>query len=222
MGNPEDFLLEVYHRLFACYGPQHWWPAQSPFEVIVGAILTQQTSWNNVEKAISNLKRDEVLTPTALRHLPLGDLAQSIYPAGYYNSKALKIKSFVGFLGEHYNDSLDELFTQDIPSLRAELLSAHGIGQETADSIILYAARKPIFVIDAYTRRIAHRLSFEPSNNSYAAFQLLFMQHLPHDEKLFNEYHALFVCHGKKVCRRLPLCERCCLRDFCSLYLLRS
>ena len=215
-GNSEDFLLEVYHRLFACYGPQYWWPAQSPFEVIVGAILTQQAAWANVEKAIANLKGHEVLSPAALRCLPIEELGQLIYPSGYYHSKALKIKSFVDFLREHYNDNLDELFARDISSLRAELLSILGIGEETCDSIILYAAGKPIFVVDAYTRRIMRHLGLGPSNNSYAAWQNLFMQRLPHQERLFNEYHALLVHHGKKVCKKLPLCERCCLLCLCS------
>ena len=208
-------LLDVYHRLLAHYGPQHWWPADSPFEVIIGAILTQSAAWGNVEKAITNLKAKETLSPGALRQLSTEELSQLIYPSGYYNAKAVKIKSFVHWLGEHYNDNLDRLFDLDIPLLRQELLSVHGIGEETADSIILYAAHRAIFVIDAYTRRIICRLGLEPSTNSYAAFQALFMEHLPHDESLFNEYHALFVRHGKATCRRVPLCGRCCLASLC-------
>lgn len=208
-------LPDVYHRLLAHYGPQHWWPADSPLEVIIGAILTQSAAWGNVEKAITNLKAKEALSPSALRQLSTEELGQLIYPSGYYNAKAVKIKSFVHWLGEHYNDNLDRLFALDTPRLRQELLSVHGIGEETADSIILYAAHKAIFVIDAYTRRIICRLGLGPSTNSYAAFQALFMEQLPHDEPLFDEYHALFVRHGKATCKRFPLCERCCLASLC-------
>ena len=204
-------LLDVYHRLLDRYGPQHWWPAETPLEMIVGAILTQSAAWGNVEKAISNLKDREVLSVDRLRQLPEGELARLIYSSGYYNVKARKIKAFVDWLGAHYDDNLDRLFALDVPALRQELLSVHGVGEETADSIILYAARKPIFVIDAYTRRIITRLGLAPSNNSYAAFQVLFMQRLSHDESLFNEYHALLVRHGKTACRRVPLCDSCCL-----------
>ena len=208
-------LLDIYHRLLDRYGPQHWWPAETPLEMIVGAILTQSAAWGNVEKAIGNLKAREVLSVDRLRQLPEGELARLIYPSGYYNVKAGKIKAFVDWLGAHYDDNLDRLFALDVPALRQELLSVHGVGEETADSIILYAARKPIFVIDAYTRRIITRLGLVPSNNSYAAFQVFFMQRLPHDESMFNEYHALLVRHGKTACRKVPLCDSCCLVLFC-------
>jgi len=208
-------LLDIYHRLLAHYGPQHWWPADSPFEVIIGAILTQSAAWGNVEKAITNLKAKRAVSPGALRQLSTKELSQLVYPSGYYNAKAVKIKAFVHWLGEYYNDNLDRLFALDIPLLRQELLSVHGIGEETADSIILYAAHKAIFVIDAYTRRIICRLELGPPTNSYAAFQALFMEHLPHDESLFNEYHALFVRHGKATCKRFPLCGQCCLASLC-------
>lgn len=209
-------LLDVYRRLFDCYGPQHWWPAEEPFEVIVGAILTQSTAWSNVEKAIARLKAENVLSPSALRRLPVSELAGLIYPSGYYNAKALKLSSFAVWLGERYGDDLDRLFSLPLWQLREELLSVHGIGEETADSIILYAARKPIFVIDAYTRRIVRRLGLHPGDDSYRSFQTLFMEHLPLDEGLFNEYHALFVRHGKEICRRDPHCLWCCLRSTCS------
>jgi endonuclease-3 related protein len=210
-----ETLLDIHHRLLNYYGPQHWWPADSPFEVIIGAILTQSAAWGNVEKAITNLKARGALSPAALRQLPIEELSQLIYPSGYYNAKALKIKSFAHWLEKYYDNDLDRLFALDMPLLRQELLSVHGIGEETADSIILYAAQKAIFVIDAYTRRIVSRLGLEPPTNSYAVFQDLFMQHLPHDERLFNEYHALFVCHGKTTCKRLPLCQGCCLSSLC-------
>ena len=208
-------LIEVYRLLFAHYGPQHWWPADTPFEVVVGAILTQSAAWGNVEKAIANLKKAGALNPVSLRQLPTDELAVLVRPSGYYNAKALKLKSFVERLGEAYHDSLEELFALDMPQLRNELLSIHGIGPETADSIILYAAHRPIFVIDAYTRRIIGKLGLSPSRDDYTAFQALFMENLPADEKLFNEYHALFVRHGKEACKKKPICDPCCLKDLC-------
>jgi endonuclease-3 related protein len=168
-----------------------------------------------VEKAISNLKQAGALTPLSLRKLPLDELAELIYPSGYYNAKALKIKSFVERLGDAHQDSLEKLFSLDVPSLRRELLTIHGIGPETADSIILYAAQKPVFVIDAYTRRILSRLGLSPPRNDYSALQKLFVENLPTEEKLFNEYHALLVRHGKGVCKKVPLCDQCCLRSVC-------
>jgi endonuclease-3 related protein len=207
-------LEEIYQPLLSHYGPQHWWPADEPFEVIVGAILTQNTNWGNVEKAISNLRQYEALNPSTLRQLPSEQLAELIHPSGYYQNKARKLKAFAERLA-CYGDSLERLFALDTGQLRSELLSIYGIGEETADSIILYAARKPVFVIDAYTRRILCRLGLSPTRDSYAAFQELFMDNLPHDEGLYNEYHALLVRHGKEVCRKLPLCPRCCLSSLC-------
>jgi len=212
-------LLNIYRQLMSCYGPQHWWPAEEPFEIIAGAILTQSAAWGNVEKAIANLKSAKALSPEALRQFPLPEIARLIHPCGYYNAKALKLKSFALWLGEHYSDDLNKLFANNIDYLRQQLLSIHGIGQETADSIILYAANKPIFVIDAYTRRIINRIGLAPSGNSYAAYQVLFMDNLPADAGLFNEYHALLVCLGKNVCRKSPLCHQCCLSNlshFCA------
>jgi endonuclease-3 related protein len=210
-----QLLTEIYRLLFARYGPQHWWPADTTFEVMVGAILTQSAAWGNVEKAISNLKRAEALTPVSLRQLPIDELAKLIYPSGYYKAKALKLKAFAQHLEEAYKDSLDKLFSLDIPQLRNELLSIHGIGPETADSIILYAAHKPIFVIDAYTRRIISRLGLSPPRDDYSSLQSLFIENLTADEKLFNEYHALFVRHGKEACKKAPLCDHCCLKGLC-------
>jgi endonuclease-3 related protein len=208
-------LHDIYQRLLDYYGPQHWWPAQEPFEVIIGAILTQSAAWLNVEKAISNLREAGALSPKALRQLSLSELATLIRPCGYYNAKALKLKMLAGWLGEHYNDNLDRLFANGIDQLRRQLLSIHGIGEETADSIILYAANKPIFIIDAYTRRIISRVGLYSESDSYAAYQSLFMNHLPVDAKLFNEYHALLVCLAKTVCRKQPICQKCCLKDIC-------
>jgi len=207
--------LEIYRRLLDRYGPQHWWPADDPFEVIVGAILTQSAAWANVEQALFQLKAAIPLTPAALRDLPLDRLATLIRPCGYYNAKAVKLRAFVERLEASHDDNLDQLFALDSADLRQELLSIHGIGEETADSIILYAAKKPVFVIDAYTRRIMGRLGLASESGSYSAFQRLFAENLPHEEGLFNEYHALLVRHAKEVCRKSPCCPLCCLRSIC-------
>ena len=209
-------LPAIYQRLLASYGPQHWWPAEEPFEVMVGAILTQSAAWLNVEKAITNLKRAKALSPPALRQLSLPEIATLIHPCGYYNAKAHKLKSLAQWLGEYYQDSLSELFALAADQLRQQLLAVHGVGRETADSVILYAANKPVFVIDTYTRRIINRFGLAPGGNSYAAYQSLFMDNLPADVALFNEYHALLVCLGKNVCRNHPLCQQCCLRSICQ------
>ncbi len=182
---------------------------------MVGAILTQATAWLNVEKAIANLKAVKALSPQALRRLSLSDLATLIHPCGYYNTKARKLKSLAHWLGENYDDNLNKLFASTIAQLRQQLLSVWGVGEETADSIILYAADKPVFVIDAYTRRIISRIGLAPDNNRYTDYQALFMDNLPADAKLFNEYHALLVCLGKNVCRNHPLCSQCCLQNIC-------
>jgi len=208
-------LQYTYHQLMDYYGPQHWWPAEEPFEVMVGAILTQSAAWLNVEKAIANLKVAKALSPQALRRLSLPEIATLIHPCGYYNAKARKLKSLAHWLGEHCNDNLNKLFANSTEQLRQQLLSVYGIGQETADSIILYAANKPIFVIDAYTRRIINRIGLAPASNSYTAYHSLFMEHLPADAELFNEYHALLVCLGKNACRNRPICQQCCLRSIC-------
>jgi len=197
------------------YGPQHWWPAEEPFEVMVGAILTQSAAWINVEKAIVNLKAAGALSPGALRSLNLSDIAGLIRPSGYFNAKARKLKSLAHWLGEYCGDDLEKLSTQSVEQLRQDLLSVYGVGEETADSIILYAVNQPIFVIDAYTRRILKRIGLVPDGNSYIAYQSLFMDNLPDDIRLFNEYHALLVCLGKNVCRKRPLCSSCCLRSIC-------
>ena len=211
-----EALTDVYDRLFDRYGPQHWWPGDTPFEVIIGAILTQSTAWSNVEKAIANLKAAGLLDPVSLDAIATEKLAILIRPSGYYNAKATKLKAFVERLNQEYGGSLDRLFELNTSDLRKELLSIHGIGPETADSILLYAAHRPVFVIDAYTKRIIERLGLAPTHNSYEAFQQLFMENLQPDESIFNEYHALLVRHGKDVCRRGPLCINCCLLDICA------
>ena len=206
-----DKLYDIYYRLSNRFGPQHWWPAEGPFEVMVGAILTQSAAWSNVEKAITNLRVAGALSPARLRQLPLSDIASLVYSSGYYNAKALKLKSMANWLGEYCRDDLDRLFATEMGQLRRELLSVHGIGEETADSIILYAANKPVFVIDAYTRRIIDRIGLSPEKPTYAGYQRFFMDNLPPDADLFNEYHALLVCQGKNVCRKNPACTDCCL-----------
>jgi len=213
--HPGNKLLEVYHRLEARYGQQYWWPAEEPFEVMVGAILTQRVSWTNAERAITKLKAAGALSPQVLRRLPVDELARLIRASLFHNAKARKLKAMVSWLGEHYQDNLSRLFSQDGDNLRRELVSVYGIGEETADSIILYAAAKPVFVIDAYTRRILSRVGIELAENTYRAYQILFMAHLPADTGLYNQYHALLVRLGKTVCRPRPLCGECCLVDYC-------
>jgi endonuclease-3 related protein len=213
---PQHTLMQLYDLLFAEYGPQRWWPADNPFEVCVGAILTQSAAWTNVEKAIDNLKNADALSPVTLRNMATDKLATLLYSCGYYNAKAKKLKTFVEHLAQHYNDKLDKLFDQPIDDLRKELLSIHGVGDETADSIILYAANMPIFVIDAYTRRIFDKLGFKEASANYIDFQDLFTNNLHIDTKLFNEYHALLVNHGKNVCKKIPLCSKCCIEVLCK------
>ncbi|MBI4234563.1 MAG: endonuclease III domain-containing protein [Chloroflexi bacterium] len=208
-------LQEVYDHLYGAYGPQGWWPAETPFEVCIGAILTQSAAWGNVEKALVNLKAAGVFSPSALRATPLERLAELVHPSGYFNAKARKIRAFAEHLGSRYQDDLDAMLAQDTAPLRQELLGIFGIGEETADDILLYAAGKPVFVVDAYTRRITQRLGLTPDTDSYDGFQKLFMRPLPPDPRLFNEYHALLVRHGKEVCRKEPLCQRCCLLELC-------
>ncbi len=214
--NLKRILPDIYERLFNKYGPQHWWPAEKPFEVIIGAILTQSAAWTNVEKAIRNLKAANALKPDALRQMPHDKLAGLIYSCVYYNVKARKLKAFVEWFGTRYNDSLERLFKQDTNELRQQLLAVYGIGEETADSILLYVGNKPVFVIDAYTQRIMKRLGIKPYKDNYAGWQKLFMESLPADATLFNEYHALLVKLGKEVCRTRPICRQCCLnKDIC-------
>jgi endonuclease-3 related protein len=213
----QETLRDIYERLFDAYGPQHWWPGDSAFEIIVGAILTQSASWTNVEKALAKLKIAGALSPEGIGGLPVGKLAELIQSSGYYNAKARKLKAFVALLNERFGGDLEGMLATPAEALRAGLLSTYGIGPETADSIILYAARQPVFVIDAYTRRTLLRLSIVPESDTYEGWQQLFTRGLPTDAELFNEYHALIVRHGKDVCRRTPLCGRCPLVVVCPI-----
>ncbi|MDP6494306.1 MAG: hypothetical protein QGI09_02530 [Dehalococcoidia bacterium] len=209
-------LLDIYDWLLRRYGPQYWWPGDGAFEVIVGAILTQATSWGGVDKALINLKVRGLLEPAALRIVDQEELASLIKPSVYFNVKAQKLKAFVQYLWEHYNDDLGALLKRESHQLRQELLSVYGIGEETADDILLYAAGKPIFVIDAYTRRILSRLGFASTQDTYGSYQTIFMNNLPHDTSLFNEYHALLDRHAAETClKKKPVCGECCLLDIC-------
>ncbi len=209
-------LIEIYQRLVEHFGRQGWWPAETEFEVIVGAILTQASSWKNVEVAIKNLKAENLLSPEALLKANEEKLQRVIRSVGYYNAKARKLKTFIEFLYENYDGDLEKLFDQNIEKLRSELLSIWGIGQETADSIILYAANKPSFVIDAYTARIMSRLGLAREDTSYYDLKKLFELQLPEDLELYKEFHALLVELGKNYCKTKPLCDKCPIRDTCE------
>ena len=202
-------LLDIYNKLHKEFGPMHWWPADSAFEVIIGAILTQNTSWKNVEKAIANLKKTGALTPSAMAGLKKKKLAALIKPAGYYNIKAERIRNFLDFLEEGYKGSLKRLFKEPTGSLRRKLLEVNGIGPETAVSILLYSALRPVFVVDAYTKRIFSRHKLISPSADYEEVQRVFTANLPRETRLFNEYHALIVNLGKDYCRKRPLCGSC-------------
>jgi len=209
-------LMHIYDRLFRAFGPQHWWPAETPFEVIVGAILTQAVSWKNVVAAISNLKDAGLLDPRALAAASEETLKALVRPAGYYNAKAKKLRCFARYLVDRWGGDLEAMFSTPVRRLREELLGLHGIGPETADSILLYAGGLPVFVVDAYTIRAFGRLGLLRSGASYEEAQGMFMRHLPEDSALFNEYHALIVELGKSCCaKRSPRCGACPLGDLC-------
>ena len=186
-------INDIYAALFSRYGEQNWWPADSDLECIIGTILTQNTTWTNVEKAVSQLKQHDLISIEKLSAISTDKLAQIIRSSGYYNQKAIKIKNFVNLINESYNGKLNDLLSEEIYILREVLLGIKGIGPETADSIILYAAKKPIFVIDAYTYRIASRHGLVAEDTNYQEMQELFMDSLPDDPEMFNEYHALIV-----------------------------
>lgn len=204
---------KVFDVLYGFYGPQGWWPADSKFEVIIGAILTQNTAWINVEKAISNLKKANALSsPQKLRRLTPKKLSVLIKPAGYYNLKSYRLKNFIAFLYTRYDGSLEKASRQSTNILREELLGINGIGPETCDSILLYAFDKPVFVIDAYTKRVFSRHKFFREDIGYDEAQRFFMRKLPDDKCLFNEFHALIVRLAKDFCKKKPVCEACPLK----------
>lgn len=205
----------VFDRLAGYYGPLHWWPAETPFEVVIGAILTQNTAWRNVERAIAHLRAAGVLTPAGLRELPRAELERLIHPAGFFRQKAERLQLFVDHLFFHHGGDLAAMLVGDLDDVRRELLARKGIGPETADSILLYAGGRPSFVVDAYTRRIFSRLGLLAGEESYEKIRSLFMENLPADSDLFNEYHALIVEHAKTLCRKDPLCLHCPLLPLC-------
>jgi endonuclease III related protein len=208
-------LNNYFNAMFEAHGPQHWWPGRSRFEIIVGAILTQNTSWANVQAAIKHLRAARLLTPHAIEAVAVGKLARLIRPSGYFRQKAKKLKAFTRFLFTEYSGSLTRMFRTPTSMVRNELLSVHGIGPETADSILLYAGNHPVFVVDAYARRILERHVLATPKHSYEELRLLFESSLPRDPQLFNEYHALIVHTGKNFCRKSqPLCSACPLNSF--------
>jgi len=208
-------LHAMFEALYAAYGDQHWWPGETPFEVIVGAVLTQNTAWTNVEKAMANLKRERLLTPARLNTVPLTKLALLIRPSGYFNIKARRLKNLIRFIFNTYGGNLSKMFADDPGAVRRNLIEVNGIGPETADCILLYAGEKPVFVVDAYTKRIFSRHGFIEPDADYDTVQRLFSGNLRSDARFYNEYHALIVRVGKEKCRkRSPLCIGCPLSRF--------
>jgi len=209
-------MNDVYTRLLAAYGAQGWWPAETPFEVMVGAVLTQNTTWIQVERVIERLRTAALLRPAPLLDLPVETLAEHIRPAGYPRVKARRLQALCAWLIA--SGDLDGLTDRPTDALRADLLAVHGVGPETADSILLYALRRPVFVIDAYTRRILSRLGLITGKEPYEALRRLVESRLQTDDPArdYNELHALLVRHAKTACRVRPLCAACCLRADCS------
>ena len=206
-------LQEVYQRLLEAFGPQKWWPGDSHFEMMVGAILVQNTNWQNVQRAIGNLREADLLDPLALYEVPEEELQELIRPAGYYRIKAKRLRSLLHFLVERYDGSIETIFRTPLSELRKQLLGIHGVGPETADSILLYAGGLPTFVVDAYTYRVFSRHGWIDLDSDYHQIQEFFHDHLPADAPTFNEFHALLVNLGKRYCRKAkPLCEACPLK----------
>ena len=203
-------LLKIYNSLYNYFGPLNWWPGDTPFEIMVGAILTQNTSWSNVEKAINNLKKENLLEPRKLYRINQEELAQLIKPSGYYNIKARRLKNFVNIFVNDFEGSAEKMFSGDSRELRKKLLKVNGIGPETADSILLYAGKKPFFVVDAYTKRIFSRHKLISKDSTYYQIQEFFIKNLDKDVKLFNEFHAQIVMLGKTICTsKNPDCAKC-------------
>ena len=214
MSSKSELLFEIYQRLFDRFGPQGWWPAETPFEVCVGAILTQGTNWKNVEKALNNLKEKGLLSAKALYKVDLHTLAELIRPCGYFNVKAKRLKNFIHYLVEKHDGDVERLRDKDLMEVRQELLNIPGLGKETVDSILLYALDYPIFVVDAYTYRILHRHSLAAEETTYDELQEIFMSNLPQDLNLFKEFHALIVACGKTYCKpKAPSCKECPLEN---------
>lgn len=207
-------LRDVYERLLAAFGPQNWWPGDSPFEIVVGAVLVQNTAWRNVERAIENLRDAGMMQPQALYSLPEQELAELIRPAGYYQVKARRLRNLLQLIVERYDGSLEAMRSVDLATLREELLSVSGIGPETADAILIYALGKPTFVVDTYTHRVLARHGWIGYDAGYHEIKDHFESNLPADAALFNEYHALLVRLAKDYCRKTgPKCDACPLVD---------
>ena len=212
-----ETLRQYYEAMSERLGPMRWWPARTPFEVIVGAILTQNTAWGNVERAIGNLRRERLLTVRTLERVPQGELARLVRSSGYFRQKAKKLKTFVKFLRTEYGGSIARMFRTPTEELREKLLGVHGIGPETADSILLYAGGHAVFVVDAYTKRILERHGLANGKAGYEGVRALFERNLPKDARLWNEFHALIVNVGKNWCRKKePKCEECPLGTYLS------
>jgi len=209
----KTFLKATYRKLLKEFGPQHWWPARTRFEVIVGAILTQNTNWKNVEKALDNLRKRKLLNLSGIKETPARRLADLIRPSGYFNVKAKRLKNFIEFMLEGYEGSIRRMMKEPLSEIRPKILGVNGVGPETADSILLYALDKPVFVVDAYTKRILHRHQLIPSEATYDDVQKMFMNNLAADGKIFNEYHALLVKLCKEFCKTKPLCAKCPLNN---------
>ncbi len=209
-------LISIYQKLLEHFGPRGWWPGESVLEVCIGAILTQSVSWKNVTKAIDNLKNAALLDLNKIYHCSPDEIEKCIIPAMYFRVKAKKLKVFISHVVEKYNGDFTRMFSKKLEELREELLNIYGIGPETADSIILYAAQKPVFVVDAYTRRVFSRLGFYRDDISYDEMQGFFMRHLPSDVSFFNEFHALIVGIGNSFCsNKKPKCSECPVNEFC-------
>ena len=208
-------IPHIYDKLLDHYGPQSWWPADSPFEVMVGAILVQSTAWRNVERAIANLKSADSLSPAAIRDMSLHTLEELIRPSGFYRVKAKRLRTLCEYLGDRCADSIELMERRPTQDLRRELLAVYGVGEETADDILLYALDRPVFVIDAFTRRVFHRLGWCSPSATYAELQTMFQAHLPRSVPIYNEYHALIVRHGNTTCKKRPDCANCPLLPDC-------
>jgi len=210
-------LMKIYQTLLNHFGHRHWWPGETRLEIIIGAILTQNTAWKNVEKAITNLKKEGLLSYQGLQAISQERLAELIRPSGYYNQKSLKIIAFLAFVEERYAGNLQRMFREETLALREEMLAIKGIGPETADSILLYAGEHPIFVVDLYTHRVITRHAWAEERIDYHGLQQWFAERIPKEVELYKDFHAQLVAVGNAFCRKTPKCEACPLKSFLPL-----
>jgi len=213
MDNIQERLLSIFNTLLHSFGKRHWWPGETTLEIIIGAVLTQNTSWKNVEKAIKNLKRHDALNIDRLHRMDKTELARIILPSGFYNIKSDRLKNIIDVIYNDYDSNISKLYSVNVWHTRDKLLAIKGIGKETADSIILYALNKPIFVIDAYTKRFLQNHRLYNGESDYDSLQQFFMKNLPEDTYLFNEFHALIVYLCQNFCKKIPVCEECPLKE---------